>query len=154
MSASKKQKTAPEVVYHEPKVMAEIGCNHMGDLDIAKELLTLAKNCGCEYGKFQKRCPKELLTKEQYEAPHPNPRNSYGDTYGAHREFLERFNRESKAKADAQFAAGTHWFQVEDRRRAAMTEQERQREDRMRREESERYEGEGAMGAAAWGDLD
>ena len=69
--------------------MAEIGCNHMGSVEIAKELLTLAKQAGCEYGKFQKRCPKELLTKAQYEAPHPNPRNSYGDTYGAHREFLE-----------------------------------------------------------------
>jgi len=77
------------IVYHEPKIMAEIGCNHMGQMDIAKELLTLAKQCGCEYGKFQKRNPKELLTPEQYAAPHPNPRNSYGDTYGAHREFLE-----------------------------------------------------------------
>jgi len=81
--------TPVPITYHEPQVMAEIGCNHMGDLEIAKELLTLAKQCGCEYGKFQKRCPKELLTKAQYEAPHPNPRNSYGDTYGAHREFLE-----------------------------------------------------------------
>ena len=49
-------------MYHEPMVMAEIGCNHMGDLEIAKELLTLAKQSGCEYGKFQKRCPKELLS--------------------------------------------------------------------------------------------
>ena len=81
--------SAPTITYDEPKVMAEIGCNHMGSVEIAKELLTLAKEAGCEYGKFQKRCPKELLTKEQYEAPHPNPRNSYGDTYGAHREFLE-----------------------------------------------------------------
>ena len=94
MSSAKKQKVgdalAPQpIAYHEPRVMAEIGCNHMGDVEIAKELLTLAKQCGCDYGKFQKRCPKELLTKEQYEAPHPNPRNSYGDTYGAHREFLE-----------------------------------------------------------------
>jgi sialic acid synthase len=30
-----------------------------------------------------------LLTPEQYAAPHPNPNNSYGDTYGAHREALE-----------------------------------------------------------------
>jgi len=91
MSASKKARTdaTSAMVYHEPKVMAEIGCNHMGDVEIAKELLTLAKQAGCDYGKFQKRNPKELLTKEQYEAPHPNPRNSYGDTYGAHREFLE-----------------------------------------------------------------
>jgi len=40
-------------------------------------------------GKFQKRTPKELLTPEQYNAPHPNPQNSYGATYGEHREFLE-----------------------------------------------------------------
>ena len=53
--------------------MAEIGCNHMGNFEIAKELLTLAKQAGADYGKFQKRNPKELLTKAQYEAPHPNP---------------------------------------------------------------------------------
>ena len=39
--------------------------------------------------KFQKRNNKELLTEEQYNAPHPNPINSYGNTYGEHREFLE-----------------------------------------------------------------
>ena len=92
MSAAKKARTettTAAIEYSEPHVMAEIGCNHMGELEIAKELLTLAKECGCAYGKFQKRCPKELLTSEQYSAPHPNPRNSYGDTYGAHREFLE-----------------------------------------------------------------
>lgn len=91
MSALKKQRTdvAALVMYHEPKVMAEIGCNHMGDVEIAKELLTLAKQAGADYGKFQKRNPRELLTPEQYAAPHPNPRNSYGDTYGAHREYLE-----------------------------------------------------------------
>ena len=61
----------------------------MGQFEIAKELLTLAKQAGATVGKFQKRCPKELLTNEQYNAPHPNPHNSYGDTYGAHREFLE-----------------------------------------------------------------
>jgi len=89
MSKSPK-KTAPAAVeYKQPHVMAEIGCNHMGEFEIAKELLTLAKKCGAAYGKFQKRNPKELLTKEQYEAPHPNPRNSYGNTYGEHRENLE-----------------------------------------------------------------
>lgn len=72
-----------------PKVIAEIGCNHKGEVDIAKELLTLAKEAGAEVGKFQKRNPRELLTKDQYEAAHPNPDNSYGTTYGAHREFLE-----------------------------------------------------------------
>merc|ERR1711953_318428 len=72
-----------------PYVIAEIGCNHKGELECAKELLTLAHEAGADVGKFQKRNPKELLTKEQYDAPHPNPDNSYGSTYGAHREFLE-----------------------------------------------------------------
>lgn len=83
--------------YQQPKVIAEIGCNHMGQMELAKELLKLAKDCGANYGKFQKRNNKELLTDEQYQAPHPVPYNSYGDTYGAHREFLE-FNAQQHAE--------------------------------------------------------
>jgi sialic acid synthase len=75
--------------YQKPKVISEIGCNHMGQFDIAKELIKLSKDCGAHYAKFQKRTNRELLTEEQYNAPHPNPYNSYGDTYGAHREYLE-----------------------------------------------------------------
>ena len=76
-------------MYKIPKVIAEIGCNHKGEMEIAKQLLKVAANSGVEVAKFQKRTNKELLTEEQYNAPHPNPINSYGDTYGAHREFLE-----------------------------------------------------------------
>ena len=90
--------------YKEPKVIAEIGCNHMGQMDIAKELIYLAKQSGAKYVKFQKRNNKELLTKKQYNAPHPVPENSYGDTYGAHREFLEfnvAQNKELKEYCDS-----------------------------------------------------
>lgn len=80
--------------YKPPYIIAEIGGNHKGDLEIAKEMIQMAAVfCKVDAVKFQKRHNKELLTKEQYEAPHPNPINSYGDTYGAHREFLE-FNVE------------------------------------------------------------
>lgn len=73
-----------------PKIIAEIGCNHKGDMQIAKELImTAATYCKADVVKFQKRCNTELLTPEEYNAPHPNPANSYGPTYGAHREFLE-----------------------------------------------------------------
>ena len=76
--------------YKKPYVIAEIGCNHKGDMEIAKELIKVAKIfCNVDAVKFQKRHNKELLTEAQYNAPHPNPVNSYGDTYGAHREFLE-----------------------------------------------------------------
>ena len=73
-----------------PKIIAEIGCNHKGDMQIAKELImTAATYCKADVVKFQKRCNTELLTPEEYNAPHPNSANSYGSTYGAHREFLE-----------------------------------------------------------------
>ena len=76
--------------YKKPFVIAEIGCNHKGEMDIAKELITIAKIfCNVDAVKFQKRNNKELLTVEQYNMPHPNSANSYGDTYGSHREFLE-----------------------------------------------------------------
>ena len=77
-------------MYKKPFVIAEAGCNHMGQMNIAKDLIeTAAHFCKADAIKFQKRNPKELLTQEQYNAPHPNPANSYGDTYGAHREYLE-----------------------------------------------------------------
>lgn len=73
-----------------PKVIAEIGCNHKGDFEIAKEMIRIAAvYCKVDAVKFQKRNNKELLSKEEYNAPHPNPVNSYGKTYGEHREFLE-----------------------------------------------------------------
>ena len=73
-----------------PRVIAEIGCNHKGDMGIARDLIeSAARFAKADFVKFQKRCNHELLTPEEYSAPHPNPVHSYGDTYGAHREFLE-----------------------------------------------------------------
>lgn len=83
--------------YLKPYVIAEIGCNHKGDFEIAKEHIRLAKLfCCADAVKFQKRNNSELFTKEQFNSPHPNPKNSYGKTYGAHREFLE-FNIDQHA---------------------------------------------------------
>ena len=82
--------------YLNPKVIAEIGCNHKGNMDIAYELIQLAKDCNADIAKFQKRNNKELLTEEQYNTPHPNPINSYGETYGLHREFLEFDTKQHK----------------------------------------------------------
>ncbi len=76
--------------YKKPYVIAEAGCNHMGQMEIAHELINMAAIfCKADAIKFQKRCSKDLLTEEQYNAPHPHPENAFGDTYGAHREFLE-----------------------------------------------------------------
>jgi sialic acid synthase len=73
-----------------PKVIAEIGCNHKGDMEIAHEMIGIAATFAkCDFVKFQKRSNKELLTPEEYDSSHPNPQHSYGDSYGSHREFLE-----------------------------------------------------------------
>ncbi|WP_229813814.1 N-acetylneuraminate synthase family protein [Novosphingobium colocasiae] len=87
------------------KIIAEVGCNHKGDMEIAKEHIRVAAiYAKADVVKFQKRNNRELLTPEQYAAPHPNAANSYGDTYGAHREFLEFTvdqHRELKAECEA-----------------------------------------------------
>jgi sialic acid synthase len=73
-----------------PKIIAEIGCNHKGDIEIAKAMISTAKAyCNVDAVKFQKRDIKSLLSTNEYNAPHPVAYNSYGKTYGEHREFLE-----------------------------------------------------------------
>jgi sialic acid synthase len=71
-------------------ITAEIGCNHKGDLNIAKQMIKASKEfCNVQIAKFQKRSIKESLTQEELSSPHPYPNNSYGKTYGEHRQFLE-----------------------------------------------------------------
>ena len=73
-----------------PTLIAEIGCNHMGDLEIAKRFIEVAGSfCEVRNVKFQKRSNRDLLPPDQFEAPHPVPSNSFGETYGEHREYLE-----------------------------------------------------------------
>ena len=69
-------------------IIAEIGHNHQGDLEIALKMIKIAASCGVQAVKFQKRNNKALFTKEYYNKPYDNE-NSYGLTYGEHREFLE-----------------------------------------------------------------
>lgn len=69
-------------------VIAEIGHNHQGSLDKAKELFLRAKECGVNAVKLQKRDNRTLYTKAMYYKPYDHE-NSFGPTYGAHREALE-----------------------------------------------------------------
>lgn len=75
--------------YKIPKIIAEIGCNHKGNMVIAKDMIKKASFCKVDVVKFQKRTPKKLLTAAEYNTPHKVEYNSYGDTYGKHREILE-----------------------------------------------------------------
>ena len=49
--------------YQKPKIIAEIGCNHKGKLEIAFELIRLAKDCGADIAKFQKRACRNRTEK-------------------------------------------------------------------------------------------
>lgn len=82
------------------KVIAEVGCNHKGEMDLARELIRVAADCGADVVKFQKRCNRELLSPAQYDAPHPVPANAYGETYGEHREYLEFDTEQHRELAD------------------------------------------------------
>ncbi|MEE1739713.1 N-acetylneuraminate synthase family protein [Streptomyces sp. BE147] len=69
-------------------VIAEIGHNHEGDLAKAEELVRQAAAAGASAVKLQKRNNRSLYTRAMYDSPYTG-RNSFGPTYGAHREFLE-----------------------------------------------------------------
>jgi N-acetylneuraminate synthase/sialic acid synthase len=69
-------------------VIAEIGHNHQGDLSKALEMVQAAARSGVDAVKFQKRDNQVLYTRAMYEKPYENE-NSYGSTYGEHREHLE-----------------------------------------------------------------
>jgi N-acetylneuraminate synthase/sialic acid synthase len=69
-------------------VIAEIGHNHQGSVAMCKELFAAAKEAGASAVKLQKRNNRTLFTAEMYNKPYENE-NSYGPTYGAHRDALE-----------------------------------------------------------------
>lgn len=71
-----------------PFVIAEIGHNHQGKLDKALELIQAAAQSGVSAVKFQKRSNAELYTPEAFNEPY-NSENSFGKSYGLHREALE-----------------------------------------------------------------
>jgi len=70
-------------------IIGEIGINHNGDLNIAKKLITMAKNCGCDAVKFQKRTINEVYTKEELDKFRESP---WGTTQRDQKEALE-FNK-------------------------------------------------------------
>ena len=69
-------------------IVAEIGQNHNGDVAIARALIDQAHHDGVDAVKFCKRHIQRDLTRANYNMLYPSE-NSFGRTYGEHREFLE-----------------------------------------------------------------
>jgi len=69
-----------------PFIIAEIGINHNGDVGLAKQLIDMAKNAGCNAVKFQKRTIDIVYTEEFLSGPRKSP---WGETQRAQKEGLE-----------------------------------------------------------------
>ena len=71
-------------------LVAEIGCNHMGNFDLAIKMINKAKFfCNADVVKFQKRSINTISNNLKNKEPHPDPINSFGENYEEHRKFLE-----------------------------------------------------------------
>ena len=74
-------------------IIAEAGINHNGSMETAKRLVDIAAEAEVDAVKFQKRSPEDLLIREALDAPYTGT-NSFGKTYGEHRQKLELSDRD------------------------------------------------------------
>jgi sialic acid synthase len=70
-------------------IVAEVGINHNGIMPRAKDMIKKLSGGYVTHVKFQKATPKIFVPEAKYNAPHPKPWNSFGFTYGDHKEHLE-----------------------------------------------------------------
>ena len=77
-----------EELAEESFIIAEVGQNHQGDLDSAREYIKIFAAAGADAVKFQTRNNRYLFSSDAYEAPYASE-NAFAETYGAHREKLE-----------------------------------------------------------------
>ena len=77
-----------EEIGEESFVIAEVGQNHNGELDLAREYIRIFAHEGADAVKFQTRNNKYLFSQDAYEAPYASE-NAFADKYGEHREKLE-----------------------------------------------------------------
>ena len=88
-------------------IVAEIGINHNGDLQLAKKLIDIAVIAGCDAVKFQKRTVDKVYTKEYLDGPRKSP---WGETQRAQKEGLE-FGKEEYDQIDQYCKEkGIEWY--------------------------------------------
>lgn len=104
VSIGNKQIGAGEPVY----VIAEIGINHNGDIEIAKQLMDVAVDAGCDAVKFQKRTPEICVPEDQKSIPRETPWGTM--TYFEYKKRIE-FEQAEYEQIDAYAKKiGIAWF--------------------------------------------
>ncbi len=104
VSVGKKAIGTGEPVY----IIAEIGINHNGDIEIAKQLMDVAVETGCDAVKFQKRTPEICVPEEQKSIPRETPWGSM--TYFEYKKRIE-FEQKEFEQIDAYAKKiGIDWF--------------------------------------------
>lgn len=99
--------TSPWPIVRRPIMIAEIGINHNGSLDIARQLIDMASEVGCDFVKFQKRTIDIVYTPEQLAQPRESP---WGSTQREQKEGLE-LNEQEYDEIDAYCKSkGIGWF--------------------------------------------
>ena len=88
-------------------IIAEIGINHNGDLEIAKKLIDVSVDCGCDAVKFQKRDINSVYTKEFLDSHRESP---WGKTQRAQKEGLEFGFKEYSEINKYCNSKGIDWF--------------------------------------------
>jgi N-acetylneuraminate synthase len=88
-------------------ITAEIGINHNGDVEIAKKLIDIASNAGCNAVKFQKRTIDNVYSKKLLDSPRDSP---WGDTQRAQKEGLEFSEKQFKIIDSYCKRAKIPWF--------------------------------------------
>ena len=88
-------------------ITAEIGINHNGDVEIAKKLIDIASNAGCDAVKFQKRTIDNVYSKKLLDSPRDSP---WGDTQRAQKEGLEFSEKQFKIINSYCKRAKISWF--------------------------------------------
>ena len=92
-----------------PYLIGEIGHNHQGDVKRAMSMMSTLLAAGFHAGKLQKRSNRAMFTSSLYNSPYSG-HNSYGDTYGEHREKLEFGKSDYKTLIEWGEEIGLHFF--------------------------------------------
>ena len=90
-------------------IVAEIGSNHQGSVNVALRMIDAAAQCRVDAVKFQVKCVEEAFDRSLLDRPYVGP-HSFGKTYREHKEALELSHSDLKLLRDHAASLDLIWF--------------------------------------------